>query len=83
MSTLRKIAEIPAGSWTKWIVVGFWVVLLIILFPLQSKLTGAEKTTRSSGCPPTRNRPRSLTCSSASCRPTSSLRSWFMSGPRA
>jgi putative drug exporter of the RND superfamily len=43
MSTLRKIAEIPAGSWTKWIVVGFWVVLLIILFPLQSKLTGAEK----------------------------------------
>ena len=31
MSTLRKIAEIPAGSWTKWIVVGFWVVLLIIL----------------------------------------------------
>jgi putative drug exporter of the RND superfamily len=43
MSTLRKIAEIPAGSWTKWIVVGFWAILLIILLPLQSKLTGAEK----------------------------------------
>jgi len=43
MSALRKIAEIPAGSWTKWVVVGFWVLLLVILFPLSSKLQGAEK----------------------------------------
>ena len=43
MSTLRKIAEIPAGSWTKWIVVGFWVLMLVILFPLSAKLQGAEK----------------------------------------
>ena len=43
MSTLRKIAEIPAGSWTKWIVVGFWVVVLVLAFPLSKKLTGAEK----------------------------------------
>ncbi len=26
MSRLRTIAAIPAGSWTKWVVVGFWVV---------------------------------------------------------
>jgi RND superfamily putative drug exporter len=43
MSRLRKIAEIPAGSWTKWVVVGFWVVVLVLAFPLSKKLTGAEK----------------------------------------
>ena len=43
MSRLRKIAEIPAGSWTKWVVVGVWAAALIILFPLQAKLGGAEK----------------------------------------
>jgi putative drug exporter of the RND superfamily len=43
MSRARKIAEIPAGSWTKWVVVGFWVVVLVITFPLSTKLMGAEK----------------------------------------
>jgi putative drug exporter of the RND superfamily len=43
MSRLRKIAEIPAGSWTKWVVLGFWVVVLVVALPLSSKLTGAEK----------------------------------------
>jgi|SRR5208282_4617706 len=43
MSRLGKIAEIPAGSWTKWVVVGFWVLILVILFPLSTKLNGAEK----------------------------------------
>src|SRR6266542_4052722 len=43
MSRLRRIAEIPAGSRTKWLVVGFWVVVVVVAFPLSSKLTGAEK----------------------------------------
>src|SRR6266536_5072795 len=43
MGRLGKIAEIPAGSWTKWVVVGFWVVVLVITLPLSSKLMGAEK----------------------------------------
>ncbi len=43
MNRLRRIAEIPAGSWTKWVVVGFWVVVLVITFPLSTKLMGAEK----------------------------------------
>jgi len=43
MSTLKKMAEIPSGSWTKWVVVGFWVVVLVLAFPLSKKLTGAEK----------------------------------------
>jgi len=43
MSKLGRIAEIPAGSWTKWVVVGFWVVLLVLAFPLSTKLQHAEK----------------------------------------
>ena len=43
MSRLRKIAEIPAGSWTKWVVVGFWVAVLVVMFPLSTKLMSAEK----------------------------------------
>jgi|SoimicmetaTmtHMA_FD_contig_31_21663689_length_570_multi_2_in_0_out_0_2 hypothetical protein len=30
MSRLRKIAQIPAASWTQWVVVGFWVLMLVI-----------------------------------------------------
>jgi putative drug exporter of the RND superfamily len=52
MSRLRKIAEFPAGSWTKWIVVGFWVVVLVITLPLSSKLMGAEKNNYSQWLPP-------------------------------
>jgi len=48
MSKLSKIAEIPAGSWTKWLVVGFWVVVVVVLYPLSTKLMGAEKNTGSS-----------------------------------
>ena len=43
MSKLGKIAEIPAGSWTKWLVVGFWVVMVAVLYPLSSKLTAAVR----------------------------------------
>src|SRR5262245_22288146 len=39
----RRLAEMPAGSWTKWVVVGFWVVVLVLAAPLSSKLMGAEK----------------------------------------
>jgi RND superfamily putative drug exporter len=51
MSRLRKAAEFPAGSWTKWVVVGFWVVLLVITFSLAGKLTGAEKNEAKSWLP--------------------------------
>ena len=51
MSTLRKVAAIPAGSWTKWVVVGFWLVVLVIALPLSSKLTGAEKNDASAWLP--------------------------------
>src|SRR5215467_8386530 len=51
MSTLRKIAEIPAGSWTKWLVVGFWVAVLAVACPLAVKLKHAEKNDTSQWVP--------------------------------
>ena len=36
MNGVKKLAEIPAGSWTKWVVLGFWVVVLVITLPLSS-----------------------------------------------
>src|SRR6516225_844326 len=51
MSKLGKIAEIPAGSWTKWLVVGFWVVVVAVLYPLSTKLTAAEKNNASAWLP--------------------------------
>jgi len=47
----RRLSEIPAGSWTKWVVVGFWLVVLVIALPLSSKLTGAEKNDASAWLP--------------------------------
>src|ERR1700746_2145161 len=46
-----KIAEIPAGSWTKWVVVGFWLVVVVVAFPLSNKLTHAEKNEASAWLP--------------------------------
>src|SRR5215468_8225458 len=47
----RRLTEIPAGSWTKWVVVGFWVVVLVITFPLSKKLNHAEKNDPSQWVP--------------------------------
>jgi hypothetical protein len=33
MSKLPRVAEIPAGSWTKRLVVGFWVVVVTAAYP--------------------------------------------------
>jgi RND superfamily putative drug exporter len=43
MSRARTIADVPAGNWTRWLIVGFWVVVLAVAFPLSKKLTGAER----------------------------------------
>jgi putative drug exporter of the RND superfamily len=51
MSRLRTIAEIPAGSWTKWVIIGFWLVVLVVAYPLSGKLTGAEKNDNSAYLP--------------------------------
>src|SRR5215470_6753149 len=47
----RRLAEIPAGSWTKWVVTGFWVAVIVVAFPLAGKLTHAYKNNASSWLP--------------------------------
>ena len=51
MSTVRRIAEIPSGSRTRWLVIGFWVVVVALAYPLSGKLTGAEKNDASAWLP--------------------------------
>ena len=46
-----RLAEIPAGSWTKWIVGSCWLVVLVIALPLSGKLTGEEKNNASAWLP--------------------------------
>ena len=75
MNGLRKIAEFPAGSWTKWVVVGFWVVVLVITLPLSSKLMGAEKNNYSQWLPPNAESTKVLDVQARFRRPTSSPRS--------
>src|SRR5262252_687439 len=48
---VRRLAEIPAGSWTKWVVMGFWVAVIVVAFPLAGKLTHAYKNNASSWLP--------------------------------
>jgi putative drug exporter of the RND superfamily len=49
--TARRLAGIPAGSWTKWVVMGFWVVVVVVAFPLAGKLMHAYKNNASSWLP--------------------------------
>src|SRR5215471_121784 len=48
---VRRLAGIPAGSWTKWVVMGFWVVVIVVAAPLAGKLMHAYKNNASSWLP--------------------------------
>jgi RND superfamily putative drug exporter len=48
---VRRLAEIPAGSWTKWVVMGFWVAAVVVALPLAGKLMHAYKNNASSWLP--------------------------------
>src|SRR5215472_845737 len=51
MSTARRLANIPPGRWTRWLVVGFWVAVMAVALPLSGKLNGAEKNDTSQWLP--------------------------------
>jgi putative drug exporter of the RND superfamily len=42
-STARRIASFPAGRWSKWVVLGFWVVVFGVAGPLAGKLNSAQQ----------------------------------------
>ena len=52
MSAFRAFVYAPAGRRTKWLVVLFWLILVVVAGPLSGKLTGAEKNDSSAWLPP-------------------------------
>ena len=49
---IRGMIGVPAGRWTKWLVLVFWLVIVALAGPLSGKLTGAEKNDAQSWLPP-------------------------------
>ena len=50
-SRISRIAALPCGKRTKWLVLVFWLVVVAIAGPLSSKLMGAEKNDPSAYLP--------------------------------
>jgi putative drug exporter of the RND superfamily len=51
MSRASRIASVPCGHWTKWLVVAFWILVVALAGPLAGKLNGAEKNDAKSWLP--------------------------------
>jgi len=51
MSSLRKIAAMPTGRWTKWLVVVLWAIVVGVAFPLSQKIKHVEKNDTSQWLP--------------------------------
>ncbi|MBU2664335.1 MMPL family transporter [Actinoplanes bogorensis] len=49
--TTGGVARLVAGRWTKWIVLAFWVVVLVLAAPMAGKLTDVEKNDNSAWLP--------------------------------
>ncbi|KJY27851.1 hypothetical protein VR45_33900, partial [Streptomyces sp. NRRL S-495] len=51
MSPTRRLAELPCGHRSKWVVLALWLVLLVVAGPLAGKLTDVEDNQASSWLP--------------------------------
>ena len=51
MDRTRRIAGLPCGRWSKWLVFAFWAVVLIAAGPLAGKLNSAQKNDASAWLP--------------------------------
>jgi putative drug exporter of the RND superfamily len=51
MSRARAIVGIASGRRTKWAVLAFWLIVVVVAGPLAGKLTGAEKNDSSAWLP--------------------------------
>src|SRR3954464_15942887 len=56
----RQIAGRLTGRVTKWIVLAFWIVLLMVAAPFAGKLTGVQDNQASSWLPPTAESTKAL-----------------------
>jgi putative drug exporter of the RND superfamily len=53
MSGARRIARLPSGRWTKWVVLGFWVAVfaVVMISGLAGKLNSAQQNDSSAWLP--------------------------------
>src|SRR3954447_7180715 len=51
MHLARRLAALPCGRRSKWVVLAVWIVLLLVLSPLAGKLTGVQDNEASSWLP--------------------------------
>src|SRR6266508_2881528 len=51
MSGARRIAGLPAGRWTNWVVLLFWVAVAFVAGPLAGKLNSAQQNDASAWLP--------------------------------
>jgi putative drug exporter of the RND superfamily len=51
MNRVRRIASLPAGRWTKWVVLGFWIAVFAVAGPLAGKLNSAQQNDSSAWLP--------------------------------
>jgi RND superfamily putative drug exporter len=51
MNRTRRLAALPCGRRSKWVVLVLWIVVLLAMAPLAGKLTGAENNQASSWLP--------------------------------
>jgi putative drug exporter of the RND superfamily len=51
MGATQKLAALPCGRWSKWVVLAFWVVAFAVAGPLAGKLNSAQKNDASAWLP--------------------------------
>src|SRR2546426_9417688 len=51
MKSWKALSALPSGRRSKWVVFGVWVVLIVALFPLAGKLSGAQDNQMSAWLP--------------------------------
>jgi RND superfamily putative drug exporter len=51
MSGARRIAALPCGRWTKWVVLAFWIAVFAAAGPLAGKLNSAQQNDSSAWLP--------------------------------
>src|SRR4029450_4855196 len=51
MSWARRIAGLPCGRWSKWVVLVFWIAVFAVAGPLAGKLNSAQQNDSSGWLP--------------------------------
>jgi putative drug exporter of the RND superfamily len=51
MNRTQRIAVLPCGRWTKWVVLAFWIAVVAVAGPLAGKLNGAQQNDASAWLP--------------------------------